>query len=139
MNTTRYARRRLAVLAAGIAVIAGGLTLGANLPEPGVQAPTPTVAQLAATSCQEDMECWNCEDMGNRICPVTDDAMAAAAWDQWDAYGGANQLLVNPHAKVTLTGYSRMDPYSQGAPELGVQQLAVPGAEVWFIFTAEAI
>lgn len=58
-------KRTIALPLAALALVAGGLTIGATLPEPGVGAATPTVtaAPLAATSCQEDEPCWDCETM----------------------------------------------------------------------------
>lgn len=126
--------RKLAIPALALAVLAGGLTLGAALPTEGVGPPTPTTQ-----TCMEDQPCWDCESMGNHICGTLTEAQAADAWAVFDHAGGAEQLLVNPHAKVTLTGYTTTDPYAKGADMLTVHQLALHHAGTWFIFTAEAI
>lgn len=134
--------------AAATLVIALGLTTGALLPDKGVEPPTPAAATFtlppvlaAAATCQEDEPCWNCETMGNLICSGTelDGLELRQAWDLWDAAGGAERLLVNPHAMVTLTGYSLTDPYAPGAPELGIQDVALHGTGKWFVFTAKAL
>jgi hypothetical protein len=126
---------------AALAVITLGLTIGAATPSPGVEAPTPTISQTLppqlTVALEEDDPGWNCETQGNRICGVMAEPMRRAAWQAFDAAGGAAQLLVNPHARVTLTGYSIVDPYEEGT--LTVQQLALSESGVWYVFTAEAI
>lgn len=136
---------------AALAVITMGLTTGAMLPDEitGVAAPTPTASApftlppvlAAAVQCEEDEPCWDCESMGNLICGGTEltEAQKSDAWALWESAGGAAELLVNPHAKVTVTGYTLTDPYKQGLPELDIQQLALHGGDIWYIFTAEAI
>lgn len=77
--------------------------------------------------------------MGNRICGAMPEDLKATAWAAWDAAGGAEHLLVDTHAKVSLTGYTWEDPYKQGLPELDIHQLALAKDGRWFIFTANAI
>jgi hypothetical protein len=134
--------------AAAAGVIALGLTLGTFTPPyEGVAAPTPTAAStfvlpeplLAAATCTEDEPCWDCESMGNLICGTMPEDLKRSAWKAWDANGGAAQLLVNPNARVELTGYSVTDPYGQDGPALGVTQLALHDSGVWYIFTADTI
>lgn len=134
-------RSAFTIPAAAAGVIALGLTIGAALPTQGVGTPTPTstIPAVLQVAIEEDDPRWNCETQGNRICGNLTEAQRTAAWEIWDAAGGAAQLIVDPHAKVTLTGYSLLDPYAQGSPELGIHQLALPGAEVWFIFTTERL
>jgi hypothetical protein len=144
-----HIKRTLALPLAALTLIAGGLTVGAAVPSPGVGAPTPSASApftlppvLAAhLDCQEDEPCWNCETMGNLRCGGTElDAQDKAdAWTLWESAGGAVQLLANPQAKVTLTGYTLTDPYLEGAPDLATQELALDGGDVWYIFTAEAV
>lgn len=141
--------RSLAVPAAALALIAGGLAVGAATPDWGVGAPTPAPSAsftlppvLAAhLECTEDEPCWDCETMGNRICGTAtlSPTDRSDAWALWESAGGAEYLLVNPHARVELSGYTVTDPYAQGVPELGTQQLALFGGTVWYVFTAEAI
>jgi hypothetical protein len=135
--------------AAAAGVIALGLAIGTFSPDltEGVATPTPTASAtfvlpeplLSAVTCTEDEPCWDCETMGNRICGTMAEPMQRSAWKAWDAAGGAEQLLVDTHAKVSLTGYALTDPYGQGLPELDVHQLALPESGVWYIFTAERI
>lgn len=139
--------RKLTVPALALAVIAGGLTIGATLPEyGGIGAPTPAASApftlppvlAAAVQCEEDEPCFDCETMGNLICGGSEltEADKAGAWALWDAMGGAEHLLVDTHARVTLTGYTFTDPYKQGTPELDINQLALNGDGVWYVFTA---
>jgi hypothetical protein len=132
-------RSLLTVPVAAAAVITLGLLTGANLPTEGVAAPTPsfTLPPSLTVALTEDDPGWNCETQGNRICGTMSAPMQRAAWQAFDANGGAAQLLVNPHAKVSLTGYSTVDPYAHHT--LTVRQLALHDSGVWYIFTAEAI
>ena len=134
-------RSLLTVPVAALAVITLGLTIGAATPSPGVEAPTPSISQTLppqlTVALTEDDPGWNCETQGNRICGVMSEPMRNSAWKSWDAAGGAAELLVNPHARVTLTGYSVVDPYEEDT--LTIQQLALHDSGVWYIFTAEAI
>lgn len=125
--------RTLAIPALALAVIAGGLSIGATLP--GVEPPTPA----PAAACLEDEPCWNCETMGNHICGTLTPPDIEDAWDLWQKMGGAAQLLVNPHATATLTGYTFTDPYARGAGMLTAQQLALHRGDVWYIFTTQSI
>jgi hypothetical protein len=138
--------------AAAAGIIALGLTVGALSPsydDKGVGTPTHSASApftlppvlAAAVTCQEDEPCFDCESMGNLICGGTElpEDLKRSAWKAWDAAGGAEQLLVNPHAMVTLTGYSTVDPYKQGLPELDIHQLALHESGIWYIFTATAL
>jgi hypothetical protein len=138
--------------AAAAGIIALGLTVGALSPsydDKGVGTPTHSASApftlppvlAAAVTCTEDEPCWDCEEMGNLICgaDALPEDLKRSAWKAWDAAGGAEQLLVNPHAKVTLTGYTWEDPYKQGEPELDIHQLALPDGGRWYIFTATAL
>jgi hypothetical protein len=140
-------KRTIALPLAALALIGAGLSIGAALPTRGVEAPTPAASVpftlpepfASGVRCTEDEPCWDCETMGNMICGDLTEAQRAAGWAVFDAAGGAGHLLVNPHARVTLTGYARISPYDQGAPVLAVNQLALPGAEVWFVYDATAL
>ena len=51
--------------------ISGFLMLASCGPEPATD---PNYGQNTPIPCEEDMECWDCETMGNRICgPNADD------------------------------------------------------------------
>lgn len=143
-------KRTIALPLAALALVTGGLAIGATLPEyEGVGTPTPTASApftlppvlAAAAQCVEDEPCWDCETMGNLICGTTDltEADKAGAWAVWDAAGGAEHLLVNPHAMVSLTGYTLTDPYQMGLPNVDIDQLALHHPGGWYIFTAQAI
>jgi hypothetical protein len=145
MNLKRATLPTVLVLAA---LVGAGVGATFTPPYEGVEPPTPTVTAppfvlpeplLAAATCTEDEPCWDCETMGNHICGTMDEGLKAAAWAEWDAAGGAGQLLVDTHARVTLTGYTWDDPYGPGVPELAANQLALAKDGRWFIFTADSI
>lgn len=143
LGLTMRKRSIFTVPAVAAGVIALGLTIGAATPSPGVGTPTPsatfTMPAALQVPLEEDDPGWDCERHGNMICGVMAEPMRNSAWKAWDAAGGAEYLLVDTHAKVTLTGYSIVDPYKQGNPELDIHQLALHESGVWYIFTAESL
>lgn len=69
-------RRPALILAIGMVLgalaVIGGLLLGAWLAGPTDESLAPAVDRRP--TCQEDMACWDCETMGNRVCgPMKDE------------------------------------------------------------------
>ena len=54
------------IVGAAAAAAAGMLALALSGPEPAT-----TQISVPTTVCVEDMQCWDCETMGNGICGVT--------------------------------------------------------------------
>lgn len=76
--------KRLAATAA-----AALLLMGCAAPEPTIKgvepATTPTIpahAEPALPECQEDMPCWECKTMGNKVCGAT----ALERVEAWGAF-----------------------------------------------------
>lgn len=140
-----FKRASLPAALALAAVVGAGIGATYTPPAGGIGSPTPASSApfvlpepfLSAVTCEEDEPCFDCETMGNRICGTMSEPLKGIAWEKWDAMGGAEHLLVDTHARVSLTGYAVTDPYDRGAPELATNQLALPESGVWFVFTAD--
>ena len=52
--------------------------------------PSPTAATTDTERCEEDMPCWDCETMGNRVCGPIDDS--ESAWTVWDEVGASRGM-----------------------------------------------
>lgn len=58
-----------------------------------VPTPTPTAAQTTAPACEEDMPCWDCETMGNKVCgPTAEETTAAYAALEYHGYSDADYM-----------------------------------------------
>lgn len=133
----------IALPLAALAVIGSGLTIGAALPDRAAPAPSPAIAPHSLDTlgvgtptpppCQEDEPCWNCIDMGNRICGDPDGERATPAWEAFDTQGGARKLKVDPSRpfRVDYVGYA------VETPRLTGDQLGIVGIDgIWYIFEA---
>lgn len=68
----------IAGLAVTVALIGVGLLLAVAMLDVGAALDTPA-STTTTTQCMEDMDCWRCETMGNRVCgPLKDEARSGA-------------------------------------------------------------
>lgn len=118
--------RSLTIPALALALLTGG-TAATALTQ-GVGGPTPS------TVCEEDMDCWDCETMGNRICGLpniqANAAHRAAAWDAWDRAKGWTLLRVDPSKEVRVDVIG----YALERPDTGAGTLAIPAGGLWYVF-----
>lgn len=112
--------RALAVPALTLVLLAGGSAIGALTGGSDHRPPTIT----------EEHPAWDCEDMGNRICAVTEE-QKAVAWRAWDSQEGWRHLKVDPSRPVTVcvTGYSLTPPKVDGVTLRGDDGR-------WYVYTA---
>ena len=82
-----------------------------ELTDPTLPATTPV--------CEEDMPCWDCSTMGNKVCSLDADTAAMDAWDSFD-HVPSNP---NPTAYEMRVDYDRTVHY---LPALAATEVLVP-------------
>jgi PBP1b-binding outer membrane lipoprotein LpoB len=60
-------RNRILLTIAVLATFVGGCSTGAD----STRNTTTTSTTTTSVPCEEDMPCWDCETMGNKVCAVT--------------------------------------------------------------------
>ena len=92
----------------------------------------PAVTSSPTASCTEDMDCWDCETMGNKVCGTIDDA--ATAWEVFDREDGAKKLKVDGTRPFKVEYMASSD----STPEnMDTYDLALVGTDGrWYVFRA---